>query len=231
MKNLFKLFALASIVLAITFTTSSCKKGENDPGISLRSRTSRLSGEWTLASSEYNSSYSRTNITDSNDKYSSSTVTSYDGTTMNSTHSYTDKSWITGKDTTIVSVSSYLYSKKLTINSDGTFNMETVTIDNNTTTTRKTEGGWTWVKANDNLELSNKESFVIAPTKTTSTYSTGESYTSTYEGVDSETIQLIIDRLANDELILITNTQSNSTNSTGDVSTSTETGTSRYTQE
>ena len=221
---------LASMVFAMAFT-SSCKKGENDPGISLRSRTSRLSGEWTLASSEYKSSHSETNITDPNDNYSYSTVTSYDGTTMNKTYSYTYKGSATGNDTTTVSVSSYLYSEKMTINSDGTYIQETVTIGNNITTTEKIEGAWTWVKANDNLELSNKESFVITPTKTTSTYSTGYSSTYTYEGVDSETTQLIIDRLANDELILITNTKSNSTNSTGDVSTSTETGTSRYTQE
>lgn len=39
-------FLLAGVLLPV----SSCKKGENDPGFSLKSRKSRLAGEWTFES-------------------------------------------------------------------------------------------------------------------------------------------------------------------------------------
>jgi len=55
-----KLFIFSVIVLLLT----ECKKGEDDPSVSLRTRTSRLSGEWRLLSGKasitaqgYNESY------------------------------------------------------------------------------------------------------------------------------------------------------------------------------
>ncbi len=47
-KNRTKLIALA--LLAISFIFQDCKKGPNDPAISLRSRKARMEGKWSLRS-------------------------------------------------------------------------------------------------------------------------------------------------------------------------------------
>ncbi|OFX56737.1 MAG: hypothetical protein A2046_00380 [Bacteroidetes bacterium GWA2_30_7] len=49
MKKLFGIIALLSIVLSLTYT--GCRKGEEDPFLSLRSRDKRIIGTWTLKSS------------------------------------------------------------------------------------------------------------------------------------------------------------------------------------
>jgi hypothetical protein len=54
-QNLKQMKKLTKAVLAILVVASSitaCKKGEDDPALSLRSRDSRLTGEWTLVSME-----------------------------------------------------------------------------------------------------------------------------------------------------------------------------------
>jgi hypothetical protein len=55
-KITFKLIALALLVMPFF---NSCKKGEGDPSISLRSRKARLTGEWTIEKykSESNTAY------------------------------------------------------------------------------------------------------------------------------------------------------------------------------
>ncbi len=52
MKNIIKSLALAAVVLVSGASFTACKKGENDPGLSLSSRKSRLVGEWTLSKGE-----------------------------------------------------------------------------------------------------------------------------------------------------------------------------------
>jgi hypothetical protein len=74
-------------------TFQSCKKGENDPSISLKSRKSRLVGDWTLKEGS---------ITMTNG--GSSGVITYNGST---------ESYSTG--------GSYSYTLKATIKKDGTF--------------------------------------------------------------------------------------------------------------
>jgi hypothetical protein len=91
MKNLFKTFIAVAIV---SVTVQSCKKGEDDPAISLRSRDARLIGEWKL--SKYESK------TDVRDAVSYSTVNgnsitqtlsiteSFDGSVQTTTVAYQD---------------------------------------------------------------------------------------------------------------------------------------------
>jgi hypothetical protein len=57
MKNLFKTFIALAIV---SVTVQSCRKGEDDPAISLRSRDARLIGEWKL--SKYDSKLEVKNV-------------------------------------------------------------------------------------------------------------------------------------------------------------------------
>ena len=49
MKN-FTFNLLLFIIIIVVFTMSSCKKGEDDPFISFRSRKARITGEWNLKS-------------------------------------------------------------------------------------------------------------------------------------------------------------------------------------
>ena len=50
MENLKSLAVLGVAALFIALAFQSCKKGEEDPGLSLSSRTSRLAGEWKMVS-------------------------------------------------------------------------------------------------------------------------------------------------------------------------------------
>lgn len=51
MKNYTQKLAIILIPLAIMITISECKKGEDDPFISLRSRKARVAGEWNISKS------------------------------------------------------------------------------------------------------------------------------------------------------------------------------------
>ena len=86
------------LALIISFIFASCKKGEDDPIISLRSRTTRLTGEWRLVSGT--AAYTTTGY---NETYS------IDGTNVTETIT-SSKYYYTGK-----------YILNLTILKDGTF--------------------------------------------------------------------------------------------------------------
>ena len=84
-----KVFIITLVLFGLTF--SSCKKYEEGPILSLKSKNSRLTGEWKLVS--YTSEYI---------SIDGITVSSFDGTTM------------------VTSNNSYLYDLTLTIDKDGT---------------------------------------------------------------------------------------------------------------
>jgi hypothetical protein len=89
MKNFVKL----TILLFVTVTVlQGCRKGENDPLISLRSRDARLTGEWKLVEYESTSSFA---------------IQTYNGSIW--TQSFEGQSF------------SYTYSRSLVIEKDGTF--------------------------------------------------------------------------------------------------------------
>jgi hypothetical protein len=88
-KTILRLMVLAISIAAI----QSCKKGEEDPFLSLRSRKARLTGEWKLSSYSYNSyengvldfseSFDGTNMKEDNGDlipYSSDYIFEKDGT-------------------------------------------------------------------------------------------------------------------------------------------------------
>ena len=95
-----------STVIAFTAISLSCKKGENDPFLSLKSRDSRITGIWELTNLDYTET----------DTYS------YDGTTVTTTSTET----YDGSLLTMVSdgdVDTYSYTYTLTIEKDGTYNV------------------------------------------------------------------------------------------------------------
>ncbi len=80
------------IVIIMGFALPSCKKGENDPFLSLRSRKARITGEWKLSSGTTNYILNDTTKT-----------TIYNGTTATSptgTFPYTEK-WTINKNGTL----------------------------------------------------------------------------------------------------------------------------------
>jgi hypothetical protein len=92
MKNLFRISAVAALTLTVLF---SCKKGENDPFLSLKSRDARITGVWNL-----------TELTQINSNTFSGTTVSDTYTIMNGVDSDGDSysiKWEILKDGTYIS--------------------------------------------------------------------------------------------------------------------------------
>jgi hypothetical protein len=102
MKKYFLYAAMAVSVLSATVTLNSCRKGEEDPAISLRSRKARLVGEWTLTAGKNDQSQS-----------GSVSTTVFDGTNQIVTSN--NQSDTTG------------FTNTMTFNGDGTYVNVTVT--------------------------------------------------------------------------------------------------------
>lgn len=161
----------------ILLSLAGCKKGENDPFLSLRSRKARLAGEWSLSYQEYarqsvvgNTTSSEVRHFDSGTETSSSTVI-VSGSTVSS------------------NVSTIHYTLTLTIEKDGTFSQ--VRSENNETTT--SEGTWIFLKKSKEDELKNKEAILLTTKKITT-----PGGTTTVEGVSGEVY--LIDQLKNKEM-------------------------------
>jgi hypothetical protein len=112
---------LAVIVLLSIIVIPSCKKGEDDPFISVRSRDARVTAKWKLVNYEY--------------QYTSS-------------GGFGNTSILNGSILTVSSggfTNSYSYSKELEINSDGTY---TITeIEDGDISTSKSV--WYWLNTTD----------------------------------------------------------------------------------
>ncbi|MES2588581.1 MAG: hypothetical protein V4622_06325 [Bacteroidota bacterium] len=167
------------ILTIITSTFIGCKKGENDPFLSLKSRKARISGEWTMSSAESKS-------TDE-----SGTMTStYDGATQ--TNTFTP---ISGTNV----ISTTKITSDFTIDKNGTFKtVSTTTSTSGSTTVITTEGNWVFAGKSKNADLKKKEAILLSITSQTETGELGLSQTGTFmnDGI------LIIDRLKNKEMII-----------------------------
>ncbi|MFN4235607.1 MAG: hypothetical protein ACK4IK_12460 [Bacteroidia bacterium] len=133
MKTTKKVMIALAVAALVAPTLESCKKGENDPGLSLRSRKGRVAGEWTVKSWEYKSTStsnttetqttSPSSLSDGTDTYSSNNTetVSFDGTNFkhSETWSYTNNNVTTTNDTTYTGTGEIKY----TFEKDGTFSM------------------------------------------------------------------------------------------------------------
>jgi len=170
MKNLRKALL---ILIVVVMALPACKKGANDPGISLKSRKARLTGEWKLSEG-----------TETDVSGGSSTVYTYTGSTC---------SYSSG-GTTVTSP----YSEKITFDKKGTFEM--VRTSGSDLSTYK--GSWYFGGKDKELDLKNKESVVILVTSVVET-SGGTTYTGTYTGSDVQMITFNIDELKGKEMIVL----------------------------
>ena len=153
------MFAAAGLMLA----TPSCKKGENDPFMSLSSRKSRVAGDWDMSNyvansrstevdGDYyasNSTYAGGKITTENSWYdagSQTTTSSTDDITID------EASWNFMKDATF---SSTMNTTSVTVSVAGDFVTTTTTISTNSST-----GNWSFVgKVKDSYK--SKERMVL----------------------------------------------------------------------
>ncbi|MBN8701671.1 MAG: hypothetical protein J0M08_01275 [Bacteroidetes bacterium] len=164
-------------ILGAIVLFDSCKKGENDPFLSLRSRKARVAGEWKLTSGEMN-------------------ITSDDGTSSmtadGSTRTYTDNSGFS---------SSEVFTLVYTFEKDGTFKSTEVSGTGSSATTVVREGTWNFT-AGVGKEVKRKEQIVlITLTKTTTTSSS--SSTVTYTGGDAPTDYWMLDELRNKKMVAL----------------------------
>jgi len=113
MKKLFKI----TLLLAVAGILSQCKKGEDDPFISFRTRKARVVGEWTLTSGSSLDNYQPVSGN------GNSTSTIYTETSFTETYTSGPSS----------NTSTGLYSLKVEFKKDGTFNWTEIEGNNLTT--------------------------------------------------------------------------------------------------
>ena len=129
-----KKILLAVIVSLSIIVIPSCKKGEDDPFISIRSRDARITAKWKLVNLESTSSGP-----------SSTTTSVLNGSLL--TVTYTSPSYGSSSSTSS-------YSLDLEINSDGT-SSSTEILDGDISTSKST---WNW-KNDNNDKFSFKDNF------------------------------------------------------------------------
>jgi len=197
MKNMFMLG------LGIILLTTGCRKGDEDPWFSIKTRKARLVGEWTMTSGNI------TAISTSNEVVLSSTV-----------HEYTEDQ---EHYEVISNISNYtkdyvIEEYRIKIDNNGTYERrlkkELVLIDGQPRDPDEIylssvveRGTWTFLKRNSEYGLKNKEAVVLNRLESSSTItdSSGTSTnTSTYTAFGESYPYLIweIERLANKELLI-----------------------------
>jgi len=205
MKKTISFVALTAI--AVTLIFSGCKKGENDPFLTLKTRNARLAQTWDLSSEDYTETQKGTSF---GSDYTSTTVYSYDGT------SETQKATITSGSSSTTSTTTKTYSEEITFDKDGTYEINGV-YDGDAFSEK---GNWMWVNANKDQEIKNKEAIILTTTSSSDS-------DNTYSGKStSPNMIMVFDKLSSTELDIIFDNSEN--NSNGDASS--KTGTITYTK-
>ena len=184
---------LSALVIAGSF--SGCKKGENDPFLSLRSRKSRLEGNWVIVKEEV----SETNINGSTTEIIQSV---YDG-----------KMKVTTTTTTVGALSTTVidtvkYTVNFDIKKDG--NYKIIAANENKIDIVTTEGTWLFLGKSKLNDLKNKEAILLTTTKQVVS-SNPVANSVNYENLNGLTI--VIDALKNKEMMTIV--EENSSNEDG----------------
>ena len=180
MKKAILMFAAAGLLVA----TPSCKKGENDPFLSLSSRKARVAGTWSLASGTvtYTNTYSW-----GGDNYTDVDTYTYDGANVTYVNA------LTGPGGTVTSTpNTVTHTETHTFEKDGSYT-STVMEDGNTDTGT---GYWSFVGKSKAGELKKKEALIITFTQTVNSGNTN-----TYTGKSmSPDNMLLLDRLKGKEM-------------------------------
>jgi hypothetical protein len=202
MKKAVLMLAVGGLMLV----TPSCKKGENDPFMSLSSRTGRIAGDWSMTAG----SWTTTDTYEwGGEDYEDTDVYTYDGTTM--TVSSTTKNVTT--NTSFTTTSTYTYSQSATFEKDGAYSSST-TADGNTSTA---EGFWYFAGKSKTADMKKKEAVIVSHTS-----ETWGGNTTTYSGsAISPDGFMMLDKLTGKEMVVLVDWST--TDSDGDVYGSTGT--------
>ena len=152
MKKLIQTLALAAVVVVSGASFTACKKGENDPGLSLKSRKGRLTGEWKVTKADMTQTSG-----------GSTSSTKIDGTTITQT---SGGGSITGT-----------CAYTLTIDKEGTYEFKQSETYGGITNNRTEKGRWSFLGKNKDAEVKNKEAILMLVTSSdngtsTTTYTT-----------------------------------------------------------
>ncbi len=147
-------------MVLVLLPLTACKKGDNDPFLSLRSRKNRVCGKWKLSKGKL-----MTSVTDNNVQTSSSRTAVYEEFQVTYTQMPGNTTWKNNR------------SEILTFDEDGSFTQTIIetpvgSLSNQT----QVEGRWAFYGRNNKEELKNQEALSISVTSNTQT--TGS--TSTY---------------------------------------------------
>lgn len=191
MKKIMLLAGMAAMMATTVVTFDSCRKGAEDPAISLRSRKARLVGDWKL--------------TAGNDTSSNNSNTSY------TTYSETNVTYTYGSG----NATTDLYEETMTFNGDGTFVMYTKTTNTSGNTTDETTTKGTWDFNSGVGDETKMEKVILTPTNVEQKTTTGSSINTTnYAYVNNAMIYTLdLVRLSNKELKIYSVSNTTSTGS------------------
>lgn len=190
MKSLSSTALIALLAIAL-LPFSACRKGPDDPVISLRSRTARLTGVWKLANDEITTTTVRDGVV------SKKVVSSFDGAFRIVVTTTYD-----GAGNPSITSNKYASSITWAINKDHTLKLENI-VDGDSYVR---EGTWVWLEGNEK-DLKDKEAVQFTITK----YIFGGTSVSTSGPSGSV---FVISRLANNELVVDMSNTTTSTNFT-----------------
>ena len=198
MKN--KALKLGIILFVGIITFSGCtKKGEDDPFLSLRTRTARLTGEWNVVTYDSKSLGGSTTI-----------IEKIDGS------SYTETYITNGQGRTYIGTATHT----ITIEKDGTYENifnSTSTADGRTYIDNyKEKGVWYWAEGNKELKTKSKELVVFQTTEVTS-FNGYDNTVSYYEGPACPLSYMQITQLKNKKMVI--EMEGKRTSGTGDATT------------
>lgn len=152
---------LAFLAVGLLVATPSCKKGENDPFLSLKSRKARIAGDWLITGYDLDRTYTQAdgdtgtnNATMSGDVITYTNTFTSGGTTTTSTSTTTvnEASYSFTKDGTFTSVWN---TTNVSVSTSSGFTTTTTTVN----TTTKT-GDWSFI-GKQKKTYKNKERIVL----------------------------------------------------------------------
>lgn len=141
MKTFSKILFLTILVTSILF--SGCRKGEDDPFFSFRSRTTRLTGDWELTKASFKTEEYETKRISTSYEYSSG------------------KLKVTVEDEaygTLIGEQSY--TENYSFDEDGTYSSLVTSGDDR----YSTKGNWIWIRDNEDIDLEDEEAIVMTIT-------------------------------------------------------------------
>jgi len=162
---------------------ASCKKGDDDPFLSLRTRRARLAGSWTVSSGELTTKNTGTDHYD------------YTTTSLNGTSATYKALLIENGDTINNSTTNFDITITYTFEKDGSYKK----VQTGTGSSITEEGSWSFIGKSKDKELKNKEAIMLTMLKST-TVSTNPNSTYVEEYKQTMGNVYVISRLANKEL-------------------------------